>query len=395
MNGNNGLLPDYFRDTERAERECRSIEQGIAEAEERLRQLEARHSSFFTVVYNHFTGIPGMPSASDRLHSRQQAYQKLNQALNPYWLPEVLSLRSEWQWSRRWDKYREPWNPEYPPAKWQSGSLVVQSVEQMTCQRTAVFNLLCVGRHGSYFQDYSVPFSFEGRVERYIPTGDVGMSRLEMELRAASDLARRQLDRRCAGYLDELIQAVLPLVLPLRQQVVLTFHPDLGPAEGEEQLRIHGCDYRHIRLINEKNKKFIKSHLTWPPLTKYEPPKIGERYGLASYKGICWVCHGHWEPHRFPQETLTRVWDGIEKIARPLLEQLAESARKIALCRQEIALLRRRGETLAILYLHPPLISREEWNVVEKRRAASGSGASVNNQLQVPQDAASLRGREP
>jgi len=391
MNGNNGLLPDYFRDTERAERECRSIEQGIAEAEERLRQLEARHSSFFTVVYNHFTGIPGMPDLFGASRS-QREYEKLSRALNPYWLPQPLSSWNE-RWREEWWRGQLRLLPEYPPDPWH-GSLIVASVERMTCQRTAVFNLLCVGRHGSYFQDYSVPFSFEGRVERYIPTGDVGMSRLEMELRAASDLARRQLDRRCAGYLDELIQAVLPLVLPLRQQVVLTFHPDLGPAEGEEQLRIDGCDYRHIRLINEKNKKFIKSHLTWPPLTKYEPPKIGERYGLASYRGICWVCHGHWEPHRFPQETLTRVWDGIEKIARPLLEQLAESARKIALCGQEIALLRRRGETLAILYLHPPLISREEWNVVEKRRAASGSGASANNQLQISQAAQSLRGRE-
>src|SRR5712692_778978 len=225
MNGSNGLLPDYFRDTERAERECRSIEQAIVEAEERLRQLEARHSSFLDVVYLHFTGIPGMPALFGASRSQRGGYEKLSCALNPYWLPQPLFWWDE-RWRERWWEGQLRLLPKYPPDPWR-GSLIVASVEQVTCQREAVFFVYVPDT----YIDYHVPFSFEGRVERYIPTGDVGMSRLEMELRSAADLARRQLDRRWAGYLDELIQAVLPLLLPLRQQVVLTFHPDLGPAE--------------------------------------------------------------------------------------------------------------------------------------------------------------------
>src|SRR5713226_7925987 len=391
-----------FWDSAVAEREynglSRALEEVLVQRDKKLAEVKSRQAvlqerrSTLKSVSITFTSMAGIRAPDGSAGSSQQrAFEELNSALNPYWLPEAMSLRSEWQRSCRTDKYREPWNPEYPPAQWH-GNLVVQSVEQVTFRREAVFFMYCGGWGGGYWIDHHVPFSFKGRVDRYIPTGEVGTSTLEWELHAAVRFAAEQSDVPRLRLLKELSQELCALIFPLRQQVLPTFHPDLGPAEGEEQLFIHGCDYRNRR----RYEKEVKSYLKWPPLTKFEAPKVGERYGLASYKGICWVCHGRWELHRFTPGQLEPLRERIRQIGRRLDEQIRQTEREEAArldgllhIEEEIALLRRRMDTIVTLHYRPQTYA-EFWQPLEES-AEQGQLAAPEStcRLQIPQVAQS------
>ena len=382
------LPPGHFWDSEKAEREYHAIERGIAEAEEQLGRAQLRLGTVLRGVYNQFCLMPGVavvlgaqrwPYHNDHtIYTRTHAdwkYKYLNHALNPYWLP--LDGRV---------------SPEQPPAPWQGslmwqGCLVARSVERETRQGEVVFNQF-IG--GIDYRDRAMPFSYEGRVERYAPTGDVGISWIEKAVQSAAREAAERYGTLCAGLLDELLQEVHALTGPLGQQIVLTFLPDLCPTNVEEIHRRYCLGPR-----TKFNKKLLANFLEWPPLTRYEAPKVGARLGLASYKGICWVCCGEWKPYQFPKETLKDVWERVERIEKRLREKIdANVTRTAAHCEDEILLLRRRKGAVRIQH-YKPVAYQQFWQAVgESTGQGSIAVPASAGSLQIPQTARSLPGRE-
>src|SRR5205085_1168572 len=174
-------------------------------------------------------------------------------------------------------------------------------------------------------------FSYEKRVERYTPTGDAAMSRIEAALLGA--LERRDaiwyrgvLQERflLAGklyktLLKEVLQEVQAFIAPLRKEVVLTFYPDLSPLNTEE-----------IRLSGGVYKQDIPE-LEWPPLAKYPAPVAGGKYDLHSYRELSfhWPCCGRWELHQFSPQQLTAYAALLKRIESHLLDRLADAVREV------------------------------------------------------------------
>ncbi len=327
MNGDEELPSDHFWDSEEAEQEYDAIGQAIAEAEEKLSEAQSR---LLTVqaVYDSFSGTPGVAAVVRRFswEEEESVLNLLNEALNPYWLPPEGKFKS-------YDQSLAPWQ----------GSMVVQKVESETVRDKVYY-----GRHKkrdrAYVQCWR-EYSCEKRVEWYTPTGDVGMSGLERSLRYAASpfVTPNSLYDKS---LEEVKQEVYAFICPLSREVVLKFIPDLAPTNIEE-----------IRYSSGIYKEDVPKR-EWPLLARYEAPKAGERYGLASYKGICWVCCGRWELHQFPKATLKNVWERIERIEDRLREQIADAAKEVVRCEEEIMLLCRRKEKIRILH-YKPMIYRE------------------------------------
>jgi hypothetical protein len=342
MNGNDELPGEHFWDTEAAEQEYHAVEQGIAEAEERLRRAQARLLTVDTVA-NRFAGTPGAVSvmrpslsvfSSDPTY-RNEAIKRdlasLNHALNPYWLPAEGRIH-----------YSQSF------ASWR-GCLILRKVESETVQDIVYF-----GRHkkrsGAYVS-LRLPYSYEKRVEWYVPEGDIAISGIEQSLQRA----RGELKTPNALYdklIVELIQEVHMFAAPLSQQVVLTFHPDLAPTNIDE-----------IYLSDGEYKKDWPE-LSWPPLKKFERPHVGARYSLASYKGIEWPRYGRWEPYQFSPEQLAACRERIGGIDQRLREGVVAEAREVIRIEEEIRLLRRRKEKIRILH-YKPLVYRQFWSVMQ------------------------------
>ncbi len=341
MNSNEELPSDHFWNSDEAEQEYYAVGQAITDTEEKLKHAQAQLHTV-QAVYDHFSGVPGVAVVlreSNPSRSREWEDEDLNQALNPYWLPAGGRI-----------------SPEQPPDQWQ-GSLVVQKVETETCQGEAIFR-------GDFWEgtERGMPYTYEKRVEWYTPTREVGMSRLRHSLLQglSPDMPPG------AGYdkplfnrlLEKLIDEVSGDIRRLEEQVVLKFIPDLAPTNLEE------VRFRYFLARGAKWNKSLLSSLSWPPLTKYAAPKAEERYGLASYKGICWVCHGRWEPYQFAKATLQTTWEQIERIADRLRERVTAATREKVAVEEEIAALRQRRDAVRTRH-YPQLVYKEFWSALQ------------------------------
>src|SRR5947209_6673781 len=123
MNGNEELPSDHFWDTEEAEEEYYSVGRAIAEAKEKLSEAQSRQHTV-QAVYDCFSDTPGVRAVVRRSswETEESALNQLNQALNPYWLPEEGKFNSYYQ----------------ALAPWQ-GSLIVQKVGSETLQGAVGF----------------------------------------------------------------------------------------------------------------------------------------------------------------------------------------------------------------------------------------------------------------
>lgn len=341
VNDNEELPTNYFWDTEEAEKEYYAVGQGLAEAEEKLKRAHARLLIVQT-VYDRFSDTLGVAAVKNRgskySYEEESIFNTLNLALNPYWLPSEGG-KFEFGYSHGYRHSHAPWQ----------GSLVAAKVESETIQDTVYYGRE-KKRTGAYVH-IRITYSYDKRVEWYTPTGDVGMSGLERSLRYAASpftTPNALFDK----LLEEVKQEIYAFICPLSQQVVLKFIPDLAPTNIKE-----------IYLSSGVYKEDVPE-LSWPPLAKYAAPKAGERYGLASYKGICWICCGRWEPYRFPDETLRYVRERIVRIFDKLRERINDAVWAVVAVEEEIATLRRRQKKLRILH-YKPLIYREFWSVLQ------------------------------
>ena len=351
MNGNDELPSGHFWDSEEAEQEYYAVGGGIAEAKEKLKRSQGR---LLTVqaVFDRFWDTPGVAAVEDRgigyryrgtLYSllEEKLLDHLNEALNPYWLPEE---------DGKFDSYYHSKVPGYSHshAPWQ-GSLVGVKVESEPVKAGVGFGRE-KKRTGAYVH-LRIPYSCEKRVEWYTATGDVGMSALEQSMRSAAypfPSPNSLYDK----LMDEVKQEVYALLAPLSREVVLKFIPDLGPTNIEE-----------IYLSDGFYKEDVPK-LSWPALARYAAPKVGGRYGLASYEGICWICCGRWEPYQFPKATLQAVRERLARIFDRLRERITDAAWAVVAVEEEIAALRRRQDKIRILH-YKPLVYKEFWSALQ------------------------------
>ena len=333
MNGNDELPAGHFWDPEEAKREYYKVETGLDEAKEKLWQAQARLQTV-RAVHDCFLATPSIvvfePRSIDLDH--------LNVALNPYWLPEGGKFEANYM-----NDYRithAPWH----------GYLVVQKVESETIRDEKVYYGREKKRDRAYVSCWK-KYSYEKRMEWYTPTGDVGMSVMERSLRTAAYpfLSQNSLYDKL---MDEVKQEVYTLLAPLSRQVVLKFIPDLAPSNIDEIYLSHGI-----------YKEDVPS-LSWPALVRYTAPKTGERYGLASYKGICWINCGQWEPYQFPKATLQAMREQIARIFDRLRERITDAVWVVVAVEEEIAALRRRQNKIRTLH-YKPLVYREFWSAMQ------------------------------
>lgn len=348
MNGNNELSAGHFWDSMEAEKEYHAVGRGIAEAKEKLKQMQARQLTV-QAVFDRFWDTPGIAAVEDRGISyryrgtlygllEENILDHLNEALNPYWLPDEGG-KFEFGYSHGYRHSHTPWQ----------GSLVVSKVVSETLQGAAVYGRE-KKRTGAYVH-LRITYSYDKRVEWYTPTGDVGMSGLEHSLRSAASPFKTP-NSLYDKLLDEVKQEVYAFLAPLCREVVLKFIPDLGPTNVAEIEYSHG-------IYKEDDPELV-----WPPLARYKAPKAGERYGLASYKGICWVCCGRWEPYQFPKATLRYVRERIARIFDHLRERIANEARQVVRVEEEIASLRRRQDKIRILHYKPD-VYKAFWSAMQ------------------------------
>ena len=343
MDSADELPDDYFLDADEAEQEYYAAGPAIRDAEEKLKLAQARLHTV-QAVYNRFAGTPGVAAVARRSSwdKEENVLNQLNLALNPYWLPPDGRI-----------------SPDKPPNQWQ-GSLIVQNVESETCRDEVI--ILCL--QGAGYIDVPVPFSYESRVEQYTMTADARMSKLEKGLREIREEATQSSDALgCKGLLDKLIRQVGDITTLPYLPVVLTFHPDLAPTNIDERKRIRSS-IDQSAIVRKRHKLPLSYYLEWPPLTKYAAPKPGEYYGLASYKGICWVCHGSWEPYQFPPEELRAVRERIQQIDDRLRERVAAATREVKAVEEEIASLRRRRDAVRSQH-YPQLVYKELWSEIQ------------------------------
>lgn len=359
MNGEDELPSEHFWDSPEAEQEYHAIGQGIAEAEEQLSKAQGR-LHIDRAIYTRFAAAPGANAVvrrgimysdgSGHIEKEEWMLDRLNQGLNPYWLPE--GGRFEANHANGYSISHAPWR----------GSLVAVKVESETLQGAVGF-----GRHKKRSGDYvhlRLTFSYDKRVEWYTPTGDVGMSGMEWSLLNAQERATQAEDlslpllekiiQSSALYkklLEELIREVHTFAASLSQQIVLKFYPDLEPTNIDE-----------IYLSDGEYKKDIPQ-LSWPPLAKYKAPKAQERYGLASYEDTCWINCGRWDVYQFPVGQLQAVRKRVERIEERLRERIAAAFKEVLRIDEEIGLLRRRREKIRILH-YKPLIYKELWSLL-------------------------------
>lgn len=351
MNGSGELPLDHFWDAEKAEQEYHSVERGIAEAETKLEQA---HRRLLTVqaVYDRLWDTPGVAAVEYRgigyryrgtLYGllEEKVLDHLNEALNPYWLPEE---------DGKFDSYYHSKVPGYSRshAPWQD-SLVAVNVESEPVKAGVGYGRE-KKRTGAYVS-LRIEYSYTKWVGWYSPTGDVGMSVLEHSLRHAASpftTPNSLYDK----LMDEVKQEVYALLAPLSREVVLKFIPDLGPTNIEE-----------IYLSDGFYKEDVPK-LSWPPLARYTAPKVGGRYGLATYEGICWICCGRWEPYQFPKATLQAVRERLARIFDHLRERITDAAWAVVAVEEEIAALRRRQDKIRILH-YKPLVYKEFWSAMQ------------------------------
>jgi hypothetical protein len=325
MQRNDELPAGHFWDSEQAKKEYYKVEAGLDEAKEKLKQTQARLHTVRAVA------------AVAAIEYRSIGLNYLNKVLNPYWLPE--GGKFEANYSNGYRVSHAPWQ----------GCLVAVKVESEPVKAAVGF-----GRHkkrtGAYVHG-RIEYSYTKWVSWYTPTGDVGMSAMERALRdKASPFASANplYDK----LMREVKQEVYALLAPLSRDVVLKFTPDLGPSNLDE-----------IYFSEGEYKKDWPT-LSWHALTSFGLSKIGGRYGLASYEGICWICHGKWEPYRFPEETLRNVQEQIARISDRLEKRINDAAWAVVAVEEEITALRRRQVKIRLLH-YKPLIYKAFWSALQ------------------------------
>jgi hypothetical protein len=335
MNGNHGLPGDHFWDSEEAEQEYYAVKRGITEAEEKLKRAQARLHTVQT-VYDRFSGTPGIAAVEYR-GIALNVLDQLNEALNPYWLPE--GGKFEFGYSSGYRHSHAPWQ----------GSLVAVKVESKPVTAGVGFGRE-KKRTGAYVH-LRIEYSYTKWVGWYTPTGDVGMSVLERSMRDRAypfSSPNGLYDK----LMDEVKQEVYALLAPLSREVVLKFTPDLGPSNIEEIYLSHGIYKQDV------------PELSWHALTAFRQPTVGGRYALTSYEGICWICCGRWELYQFPKATLRYTKERIERIFDRLRERIADCAWAVVAVEEEIAALRRRQNKIRMLH-YKPVVYKAFWSAMQ------------------------------
>ncbi len=354
MNSSEELPSNYFWDSDEAEQEYYAIEQGIAETERtcafargRMLAVSAvadnlmnayhvskKYDSGYSYVYDLDSDGTKYPWKKD--------FDPLNHAFNPFWLWPDGEIY--------YDVYADPavFHPHMTHELDQGlfrlqGSLLLRKIRS-----EIVRDVVGLGWEEKWYgHEWSrLAYSYEKRVEWYTPKGDLATSGLEFALRRSScpfDVPGEYLEGSVdfEGYgellladclkrepeevqhyarslykklLAELQREVHDFAASLSSQIVLKFYPSLAPNKED------------IQQSYAENKKAMP-RVSLPPLARFERPKVGKRYGPASYRGICWLKHGRWETHRFPLEVLNAWWDATRERLR---ERIKAAVRDVA-----------------------------------------------------------------